>query len=190
MADLSEHILKKPIMWIGVALVVGALVTAVVYDLRSPAGHPSQEQQAASQPFQPQSVHGLAECIVGASTVYQVPVDVILGIISVEGGHLGQTAGPNSNGTYDLGLMQINSLWVPQLAQLWQVDYRTAYGALRDSGCENVYVGTWILKQKIAETGSLYNGIAYYHSATRGPGTAYANRVVMMMGPQTQPVAQ
>jgi len=123
----------------------------------------------------------LARCIVMASSTYGVPADVVIGIMYVEGGHRGQAVGPNVNGTYDLGIMQVNSLWVPKLALLWQVDNRTAYNAIRDSGCENIYVGAWILKQSIAETGTLYDGIAYYHSATRGIGAPYADKVLVTM---------
>ncbi len=123
----------------------------------------------------------LTRCIFMASNTYQVPTEVVIGIMYVEGGHVGQEAGPNLNGTYDLGPMQVNSLWVPKLAQLWHVDNRTAHNWLRDNGCENIYVGAWILKQKIAEAGTLYNGIAYYHSAARRPGKNYANKVLTAM---------
>ncbi len=123
----------------------------------------------------------LAQCIVWASSSYDVPTEVMLGIMYVEGGRVGQEVGPNTNGTYDLGLMQVNSLWVPQLVRLWHVDYATAYKSVRDGGCENVYVGAWILKQSIAAAGSLYQGIAYYHSATRGLGEDYAEKVVVTM---------
>jgi hypothetical protein len=120
------------------------------------------------------------DCMYWASRTYGVPMNVLTGIRTVEGGHVGQSVA-NINGTRDLGIMQINSLWVPQLAQIWHVDYATAYRAVRDSGCENVYIGAWILKQKVAQTGTLYNGIAYYHSATPYYGKPYANKVVMVM---------
>ena len=123
----------------------------------------------------------LAQCIVWASNSYDVPTEVMLGIMYVEGGRVGQAVGPNTNGTYDLGLMQVNSLWVPQLAKLWHTDYTTAYNSVRDGGCENVYVGAWILKQSIVAAGNLYNGIAYYHSATKGLGEDYARKVVVTM---------
>jgi soluble lytic murein transglycosylase-like protein len=126
------------------------------------------------------SFNTLAGCMYWASKTYQVPVTVLMSIRNVEGGRIGQSV-PNTNGTRDLGPMQINSIWVSQLAQQWHVNYATAYQAIRDNGCENVYIGAWILKQKIKQTGTLYNGIAYYHSATPRPGAVYANKVVMVM---------
>lgn len=123
----------------------------------------------------------LAACLIAAAHTYEVPPAVMIGIMQVEGGHIGQAAGPNFNGTYDLGPMQVNTAWVPRLANLWHVNNATARLWLRDDGCVNVNVAAWILKQKIAETGSLYLGIAHYHSATPGEGGRYARKVVAMM---------
>jgi soluble lytic murein transglycosylase-like protein len=123
----------------------------------------------------------IAECIMGASRSYQIPTNVLTGIMYVEGGHVGQEVGPNFNGTYDLGLMQVNSLWAPRLAHLWNVDSQTAYNWVRDSGCVNIYVGAWILKQRIVETGTLHEGIAHYHSSKPDRGAVYANKVVTVI---------
>ncbi len=123
----------------------------------------------------------LATCLLMASNTYQVPAAVMIGIMHVEGGHVGQEAGPNVNGTYDLGPMQVNSRWLRQLSQIWHVNEHTARLWVRDNGCVNVHVAAWILKQRIDETGSLYGGIAGYHSMTTGLGYTYANKVVAVM---------
>ena len=123
----------------------------------------------------------LATCLLMASNTYHVPPAVMIGIMQVEGGHVGQAVGPNSNGTYDLGPMQVNSRWIPQLARIWNVSVPTARGWVRDDGCVNVHVAAWILKQKITETGSLYGGIAHYHSATYPVGSRYAAKVIAVM---------
>lgn len=123
----------------------------------------------------------LAACLLMAANTYQVPAPVIIGIMNVEGGHIGQEMGPNINGTYDLGPMQVNSRWTPSLAKLWGVDERTARHWVRDDGCVNVHVAAWILKQKILETGTLYGGISHYHSATPSLGRAYATKVIAAM---------
>ncbi len=127
------------------------------------------------------TAQALAACLLMASSTYQVPPAVMIGIMTVEGGHIGQAVGPNDNGTYDLGPMQVNSRWLPQLATTWHVNAATARNWVRDDGCVNVHVAAWILKQKIAETGSLYGGIAHYHSATPGLGYRYAAKVVGVM---------
>lgn len=127
------------------------------------------------------SIQALAACFVLAGHLYHVPPEAMLGIMQVESGRTGHESGPNFDGSYDIGLMQINSLWLPQLVQIWHVDYYTARKALRDDTCENVFVAAWILKQKIIETGSFYVGVAHYHSATPHLGYPYADRVMAAM---------
>lgn len=127
------------------------------------------------------SAQALATCLLVAASTYQVPPAVMIGIMQVEGGHVGQEVGPNINGTYDLGPMQVNTRWTPELARLWHVNRRTAMTWIRDDGCVNVNVAAWILKQDIAETGSLYEGIAHYHSATPYMGAQYAAKVIAVM---------
>jgi hypothetical protein len=127
------------------------------------------------------TAQALAACLMLASQAYSVPPAVMVGILHVEGGRVGQQVGPNVNGTYDLGPMQVNSRWMPTLAAAWKVDKKTAFRLVRDDGCVNVRVAAWILRQKIDEAGSLYKGIAYYHSATPGIGTRYAAKVIGVM---------
>lgn len=122
----------------------------------------------------------LAACLITAANTYQVPPAVMIGIMQVEGGRVGQQV-RNTNGSYDLGPMQVNTLWVPQLAKIWNVRPQTAQTWIRDDGCVNVNVSAWILKQKILETGSLYQGIAHYHSATTWRGHNYATKVIAAM---------
>jgi hypothetical protein len=122
----------------------------------------------------------IGACLLLASKTYSVPPQVMIGIMHVEGGRVGQQV-LNTNGSYDLGPMQVNTLWVPQLAKLWRVDQTTAHHWVRDNGCVNVYVAAWILRQKIDRTYGLYSGIAHYHSATPWRGQNYAQKVVGVM---------
>jgi len=122
----------------------------------------------------------IGACLLLASQTYQVPPAVMIGIMHVEGGRVGQQV-LNTNGSYDLGPMQVNTIWLPQLSKLWGVDAATARTWVRDNGCVNVYVSAWILRQKIDDTSGLYSGIAHYHSATPWRGQQYANKVIGMM---------
>lgn len=124
----------------------------------------------------------LAACLMMASQMYHVPPAVMIGIMHVEGGRVGQQVGPNINNTYDLGPMQVNTRWIPELAQAWKIEPRTAHKLVRDDGCVNVRVAAWILHNKIEEAnGSLFYGIARYHSATPSLGSKYAAKVVRVM---------
>ena len=123
----------------------------------------------------------LAACLLLAAETYGVPPAVLVGIYEVEGGRVGQEVGPNRNGSYDLGPMQINTIWLPDLARRWGVSESTARRWVRDDACTNVGVAAWILRNHIAETGSLSRAIAHYHSRTPEYGNAYRQRVVNAM---------
>lgn len=126
-----------------------------------------------------------ASCLLLAAQTYNVPPQVMVGILHVEGGKVGQEVGPNVNGSYDLGPMQVNTLWMPQLARYWGVDTKTAYKWVRDNSCVNLHVSAWILRQKLDEAGgSLFAGIARYHSGTPDLGHRYAHKVIKAMDRQ------
>lgn len=122
----------------------------------------------------------LAACIFSAAQTYVVPPTVILGILNVEGGRIGQAV-RNKNNTYDLGPMQINTIWIPELASFWGVRQSEALKLVRDDACVNIGVGAWILRTKMNQTGSLSKGIAYYHSATPKLGHNYKKKVLNAM---------
>ncbi len=130
----------------------------------------------------------LSLCLFTAAQTYAVPVNVLLGILTVEGGYPG-LAMTNTNKTQDLGPMQVNTLWIPELAKHWGVSQRTALRLVRDDYCVNIGVGAWILRTKINQAGGLYKGIAWYHSATSHLGKKYRQKVLKAMG-QYQHVTQ
>ena len=122
----------------------------------------------------------LAACLMLASQTYEVPPAIMVGILQVEGGRVGLES-PNTNGTFDLGPMQINTIWVPELADKWGVSEDTARRWIRDDACTNMGVSAWILKTHYQETGSLSKAIQYYHSRTPKYGNAYRRKVVTAM---------
>lgn len=122
----------------------------------------------------------LAVCIFTAAQTYVVPPSVILGILNVEGGRIGQAV-RNTNNTYDLGPMQINTIWIPELARYWGVNESVALQKVRDDACINIGVGAWILRTNMNKTGSLSQGIAHYHSGTPHLGHKYRKKVMNAM---------
>ena len=122
----------------------------------------------------------LAACLMLASQTYQVPPAVMVGIWEVEGGKVGM-ASENTNGTYDLGPMQINTIWLPELSKKWGVSEATAKKWIRDDPCTNMGVAAWILRSHYNETGSLSKAIQYYHSRTPKFGKPYRKKVVTAM---------
>lgn len=122
----------------------------------------------------------LAACLMLASQTYSIPPAVLVGIYKAEGGKIGQEV-PNKNGSHDLGPMQINTIWLPELAKNWGVNESTARKWVRDDACTNVGVSAWILRQHLDETQSLSKAIAYYNSRTPRYGTKYKKRVIDIM---------
>ncbi len=115
-------------------------------------------------------------CVNDAAVTYAVPAELILAIIFVEGGRNG-IAMANTNGTFDYGVMQINSSWLSKLIQ-----FNTSAQQLQFDACENVMVGTWILKQNITNTPDLFKAIGNYHSHTPALNSRYATQVLFIYG--------
>jgi soluble lytic murein transglycosylase-like protein len=119
----------------------------------------------------------IAACVFLAANTYGVPPAALMGIYQIEGGKLGQEV-TNTNGTADLGPMQINTSWLPELSRRWGVSRETARRLVRDDACTNVGVAAWILRQELDETGNITTAIAYYHSRTPIHGRSYQGKVV------------
>ena len=108
----------------------------------------------------------LPPCTLEYAAYYQVPVAIIQAVATQEGGRNGLIK-KNKNGSYDLGIMQINSSW---FAPGNPVDLRargiTPRRVVYDA-CVNVAVGTWILSQYYRRMGDWGKALAAYNA---GPG--------------------
>ncbi|AOI78363.1 lytic transglycosylase domain-containing protein [Burkholderia sp. NRF60-BP8] len=112
-----------------------------------------------------------ADCLDDAAAFQHVSVSLMRGIAQVESGMNPNAVNTNTNGTVDIGLMQINSTWLPTLAR---------EGITRESlfdACTNAYVGAWILSQNIRQLGPNWNAIGAYNSASPDKRLAYARKV-------------
>ncbi|WP_174934733.1 transglycosylase SLT domain-containing protein [Burkholderia lata] len=119
------------------------------------------------------ALHGIAraDCLDDAAAFQHVSVSLMRGIAQVESGMNPSAVNTNTNGTVDIGLMQINSTWLPTLAR---------EGITRESlfdACTNAYVGAWILSQNIRQLGANWNAIGAYNSASPDKRLAYARKV-------------
>lgn len=120
----------------------------------------------------------IRRCIEAAAHGYRVPPVMLVILLKVEGGSLGAVS-RNSNGTVDIGPMQVNEIWLPEVAAHWRTTQRTAFVALRDSFCANLEAGTWILRQGLDEAnGDFWEGVGYYHSHDPAHKRAYLHAVL------------
>jgi hypothetical protein len=118
------------------------------------------------------------DCVYASYRLSGVDYRIILGLIKTEGGHVGQAV-RNTNGSYDLGPMQVNDqIWVHRLANAhFGGNTDTAYRMLRDNGCYNVFIGGWIFSKYLQETkGDYAEAVGFYNSHTPVHKIAYQHR--------------
>ena len=117
-------------------------------------------------------------CMVAAATAYHLPVHALPAIQAAEGGYIGAVRA-NTDGSHDLGLMQVNTRWILPLARTMKLPAQTVTVRLILSPCFNVACAAAILRAYIGETqGNVWQAIGDYHSHTPGLNTAYRFRVL------------
>jgi hypothetical protein len=191
-------------------LFIGLLISvlSVIFFIYHSNSHVSSRQVVAAKAqarpaataVQPKSAPGfapretssqeLAVCIFAAAKTYAVPPQIVLSLLSAEGGSTGEKL-PVADRTYDLGPMHINSSWIPQLARIWGVSEDTALRMLRDDACINVGIGAWILQSALDKSGNdknenLSNQISLYHAAAhhlrvKANDSEYVSKVMKLM---------
>ena len=109
----------------------------------------------------------LNACAAGAAAHYQVPLALVHAVMRQEGGRPG-FARENTNNTQDLGVMQVNTIHLPELAR-----YGISRERLVQDGCLNIYIGTWMLKREIVQAGNMWVGVGNYHSHTPALNVQY-----------------
>ncbi len=125
-----------------------------------------------------QNARIIGGCLSAAANAYQVPPVVLVVLLDVEGGSLGRVSS-NTNATVDIGPMQVNQIWIPQVAAHWNASTAATYVALRDNFCANVEAGAWILRQGLDEAhGDFWQGVGYYHSHDPENKTIYLKSVL------------
>lgn len=134
----------------------------------------------------------LPDCAVEIAAYYEVPIQVVAAVRQQESGSRGQAVGrigPNSNGTYDLGAMQINTWWLdPETNRNHLQQWGITEQELLENECTNIAVGTWILYENITRYGDWEAALAAYNAGSpESPvGQQYANQVLATLGDQYQ----
>lgn len=100
------------------------------------------------------------------------------GLRDQEGGWIG-AAVANSNGTHDLGPLQVNSWWVPKIAVLVGRPEAHVRYWLRNDACFNAEAARWIFLSGLAATDDYWKAIGVYHSPTAWRQARYAKSVAV-----------
>ena len=115
------------------------------------------------------TVPAFAFCFEAAGVEYGVSPRLLWSIAKVESDFIPQAVNWNPNGTYDYGLMQINSDWARKLG-------KGGWRALGDP-CTNVRVGAWILAQCFQKYGYSWEAVGCYNASNDAKRAQYARRV-------------
>jgi soluble lytic murein transglycosylase-like protein len=110
--------------------------------------------------------------------VYHLPPRVLPSIQKVEGGRPG-LAQPNKDGSEDLGIMQINTLWIGPLARYTGLAPEVVRERLLHDPCFNIAAAGAIMRTYLNETGGdLLRAVGNYHSHTPVRNQDYQVRVM------------
>lgn len=118
-----------------------------------------------------------ATCVLTEAARQHLEPVKVLGVLLAENGRVGQFSA-NTNGTYDIGPMQINTVHLPDLAATYATSTATIAQLLAYDGCFNVAVGAWLLRKRTDEAGGdFWRGIGRYHNKKPELARRYILRV-------------
>lgn len=103
-----------------------------------------------------------ANCFEEAGQKYSLPAEVLRAVAKTESGFNARAVNVNTNGSRDLGLMQINTSWLSTLKN-HGITERDLY-----QPCTNVMIGAWILANNAQRHGWNWNAIGAYNVGCRG----------------------
>jgi len=120
-------------------------------------------------------------CFEEAGAQYGINPQILRAIAKVESNFNPKAVNKNSNGTFDFGLMQINSSWAATLG-------KERWNSLGDA-CSNTKTGAWILSMCMNKYGYTWKAIGCYNSQTPGKRDRYS-RMVFEQLQRVKPLAQ
>jgi soluble lytic murein transglycosylase-like protein len=126
-------------------------------------------------------------CWDDAAMRYQVSSALLYAIARTESGLNPKAVGRNANGSRDIGLMQINSVWLPALAS-HGIGERDLF-----EPCTNIHVGAWILAAKVSRHGYTWEAVGAYNAANPALRSAYIQKVrrhLVVNAPASRPAAR
>lgn len=117
------------------------------------------------------------ECLARVTSRYKVHPLIISLVAQVEGGWAGARI-KNSNHTFDLGKMQINTIHLPELSK-----YGITEKMLQNNDCISVGVAAWYIRkvttnQKAIGSEDYFRAIARYHSKNEPHISRYTDRLM------------
>lgn len=101
------------------------------------------------------------ECLISTAAYYNLPPELVLVIRQQEAGTVGRESS-NSNGSKDMGPMQINTIHLKMFEK-----HGITRSQIRNNECVNLFAGAYILHRELTRAGAdTWKGVGNYHSAT------------------------
>jgi hypothetical protein len=120
----------------------------------------------------------LLACMATVAAFYQLPPRVLPSIQAVERGTIGAVH-RNTDGSQDLGIMQVNTRWIEPLARVAGMTPESVRVRLIYDGCFNIAAAGAIMRTYLNDTsGDLMLAIGYYHSHTAALNQDYQAKVL------------
>ena len=117
-------------------------------------------------------------CMLLTASVYHLPPRVLPAILAVEGGSPGSVH-LNKDRSEDLGVMQINTLWIAPLARQTGLPQASVRSRLINESCFNIAAAGLIMRKYLNETkGELLLAVGNYHSHTPFLNQTYQVKVL------------
>jgi soluble lytic murein transglycosylase-like protein len=125
----------------------------------------------------PQALPSPERCIPAAAQHHRIDPRLLRAVLKVESDLRPWAFGRNANGTVDMGMAQINSIHLPELAR-----HGIQSQHLFDP-CVASYVAAWLLRKNIDRHGLTWHGVAAYHSLTPEHNQRYQGLLMKALYP-------
>ncbi|AOY97708.1 lytic transglycosylase (plasmid) [Cupriavidus sp. USMAA2-4] len=112
-----------------------------------------------------------ADCLDDAAKFHGVSPLLLRGVAQWESRMNPTAVHRNKDGSEDIGLMQINSSHLPQLAR-WGISRAMLFDA-----CVSAYVGAWILRDNIDRHGATWTAVGAYNARSDVKRMEYARHI-------------
>lgn len=123
-----------------------------------------------------------AFCFEDAGRAFGINPFLLRGIAKVESNMNPDASNRNTNGSVDIGLMQVNSSWIPTMGfdseRLWT------------DPCYNVMAGSRILRLCIDKYGYTWEAVGCYNAVSKNKRADYSWKVFHMLKRQSNNIAE
>lgn len=123
-------------------------------------------------PVMPLQAMPLMTCFESTGIRFGIATELLVAIARVESNLNACAVNHNRDGSEDIGIMQINSWWIPKLEQ---------QGITREdlwNACQNIEVGGWILAGNFHLLGQQWAAVGAYNAGTARNSEAENKRII------------